>query len=97
MKQYTLLYNKSDVLLLANVMENFRTVCLNTYKLDPARFYTAPGLAWSAMLKTTKKEFDMLTDYDMILMLTKVMRGGLSKCSTRCAVANNPNMKENFN
>lgn len=53
MKEYTLLYKKSDVLLLADVMENFRNLCMQTYQLDPAWYFIAPGLAWSAMLKTT--------------------------------------------
>lgn len=97
MKDYTMLYNKSDVLLLADVMENFRNVCMQTYQLDLAWYFTAPGLAWSAMLKTTRVELDLLTDYDMILMITKGIRGGFSQCSNRHAKANNPNMKEEYN
>ena len=45
---YHNLYNKSDVLLLANVFENFRDVCLKNYKQDPAWCYTSPGLAGNA-------------------------------------------------
>ena len=37
---------KSDVLLLADVFENFRKMCLEIYELDPAKFISAPGLAW---------------------------------------------------
>lgn len=44
MKEYTLLYNKTDVLLLADVMENFRDVCIQCYSLDPAWYFTVPGL-----------------------------------------------------
>lgn len=53
MEEYTLLYSQTDVLLFADVMENFRDVCMQTYKLDPAWYYTAPGLAWNAFLKTS--------------------------------------------
>lgn len=77
MEEYSLLYNKSDVLLLADVMENFRNLCMKTYQVDPAWYFTGPGLAWSAMLKTTGVQLDPLTDYDMILMITKGIRGRL--------------------
>ena len=53
-RQYQELYNISDALLLADVLANFRDVCIKNYNLDPAWFYTAPGLAWEAMLKITK-------------------------------------------
>ena len=45
------LYNQSDVLLLADVLETFRKKCLDVYKLDPAHYYTSPGLSWDALLK----------------------------------------------
>ena len=54
-KNFLEVYNVSDVLLLADVFEKFRDVCLKNYGLDPVYYYTAPGLAWDAMLKMTKK------------------------------------------
>ena len=65
------LYNQVDVLLLADVFENFRNICIKNYNLDPAHYYTAPGLAWDAALKVTKVELELLSDMDMLLMVEK--------------------------
>ena len=54
MGSYHDLYLRTDVLLLSDVFENFRNICLKAYHLDPAHFFTSPGLAWEAMLKMTK-------------------------------------------
>jgi hypothetical protein len=53
MGQYHDLYLMTYVLLLADVFENFRSTCINAYGLDPAWYFTSPGLAWNAMLKMT--------------------------------------------
>ena len=56
------MYVQSDTLLLADVFENFRNMCLEIYELDPAKFLPAPGLVWQAALKKTKVKLDLLTD-----------------------------------
>jgi hypothetical protein len=86
------LYLKSDVLLLADVFENFRHVCLETYELDPTHYYTAPGLSWDAMLKYTKIRLDLINDVDMYQMVESGIRGGISVISQKYAKANNPYM-----
>ena len=40
LKNYHNSYNQVDVLLLADVFENFRDICIKNYKLDPAHYYT---------------------------------------------------------
>ena len=94
LKDYHDLYLKSDVLLLSDVFENFRDVCLDNYRLDPMFYYTAPGLAWDACLKIAKVRLELLTDYDMLMMVEKGIRGGVSMISTRYGKANNPYMKD---
>ena len=61
------LYLKSDVLLLADVFENFRKMCLKIYELDLVKFSSSPGLAWQAALKKTEVKLELLTDVDMLL------------------------------
>ena len=92
MREYHDLYLESNVLLLADVFENFRDVCIKNYGLDPAWYYTAPGLAWDAALKLTRVKLELLTDYDMLLMFEAGIRGGVSMISTRYGKANNKYM-----
>ena len=71
------LYLQSDTLLLEDVFENFRSKCIEIYKLDSAHFLFALGLAWQACLKKTEVELELLTDIDMLLMFEKGIRGGM--------------------
>ena len=86
-------YVTTDTLLLADVFENFRKVCQEKYRLDPAHYYTSPGLSWDALLKKTGVELELLTDLDMHLMVERGMRGGISMASKRHAKANNPQVE----
>ena len=94
--EYHDLYLKTDVLLLSNVFDTFRNTCLQHYKLDPAHFYTSPGLAWKACLKKTGVKLELLTDLDMLLMFERSIRGGITQAAHRYASANNKCMGEKF-
>ena len=67
---------------------------MNTYKLDPLHYYTAPGLSWDASLKYTKIDLELLTDIDMHLFIEKGMHGSICMMSKRHAKANNPHLAD---
>ena len=96
LKDYHDLYNEADVLLLADVFENFRDICIENYELDPAYYYTAPGLAWDAALKLTEVKLELLSDIDMLIMFENGIRGGVSMISTRYGKVNNKYMGDSF-
>ena len=81
-------------MLLAALSENFRQSCLENYELDPAHFVSLPGLAWQACLKKTNVELELITDYDMLLMIEDGIRGGICHAIQRYAKANNKYMRD---
>ena len=93
--EYHDLFVQSDTLLLADVFKNFRNKCLEIYELDPAHFLSLPGLAWQAFLKKTNIKLELLTDYDMLLMVEEGIRGGICHSIHRYAKANNNNYNKN--
>ena len=64
--EYHDLYLKTDpVCLLADVFENFRSICLEQYGLDPAHYFSSLGLSWDALLKKTNVNLELLTNVDI--------------------------------
>ena len=84
------------MVLLADVFNNFRDMCIKDYELDPAHFLSLPGVAWQACLKKTNIELELLTDYNMLLMVEEEITGGICHSIHRYAKAKNKYMK-NYN
>lgn len=70
-REWLLLYQTLDIKILTDVWINFRDLCIKNYKLEPAHYFTSPGLAWDAMLKLTGIELDLITDPEMYLMFER--------------------------
>lgn len=96
MGDYHDVYLLCDVLLLADVFERFREVSIDSFDLDPAQYFTLAGMCWSACLKMTKVELELLTDIDQYQMIEKGIRGGVAMMTTRHAEANNPYIPETY-
>ena len=95
--QYHDLYLRTDVLLLTDVFENFRDLCLEYYGLDPAHYFTLPNFAWDAMLLKTDIQIEPITEKEMYEMIEKGLRGGMCQVSHKEAKANNKYMMEDYN
>ena len=96
MGEYHDLYLKSDVLLISDVFEEFRILCLENYELDPVWYFTSPGLSLDAALKKIKARLELLIEPDMLLMSEEGIRGGISMITKGYSKANNPYMVKDF-
>jgi len=97
LKDYHNIYLIGDVLLLADVFENFRDTCLNYNHLglDPCYYFSLPGFSWDCALKFSKIELELLTDIDIYNFIESGIRGGISMITKRFSEANNKYIKNN--
>jgi hypothetical protein len=90
-REFHMLYLQRDVYGLFDVVENFRSGCIEHCGLDPAHYIGLPSLAWDAMLKFTAVELELLEDRDMYLLCKQAKRGGYSGvCTLQYTVRNPP-------
>ena len=78
-----------DILILVNIFENFRKICITNFTLDPICYISLPSYCWDTCLYFTKIELELLTDSKQILYIESGLRGGLSQVSLRYGCANN--------
>ena len=95
--EYYDLYLKTDLILLSNIFEAFRSACLKHHGFDPAHFYTSAGLAWQVCLKKTGIELELLTNPDMLFMFKHGTRGGITQAVHQYGEANNKYLDDKFN
>lgn len=81
-------YLKRDVHQLADVFENFRSLAMNVYNLDPAHYYTLPGFTLDAGLKFTRAKLDLIQDQAMYEFIERGIRGGMTAINLHHCVAN---------
>ena len=91
MKDYHDLYLRCDVLLLADVFENFRNSSIKNFGLYPSHYLSAPALSRDVMLNMTKVKLEIISDPD--IFFEKGMRGGVSYISNSYSKANNKYLK----
>lgn len=87
---------KTDILLLADIYETFRELCLTNYKIDTMHYISTPSLSWSILFYSTLVKTELLTDVDMLLFIERGIRGGLSTCIHRHTLANNKYMLDKY-
>lgn len=95
MTDYVRIYLWTDVLLLAEVFENFRTTSLKQYSLDPLHYISMPHFAFDAALLMTGIKLELMIDIDQILFVKEGIRGGVSMISHRYSKAHNPLIDSN--
>ena len=82
-------YLIADVLLLADVFENYRKIAMKNYELDPAHYISSPGLSWDAFFRFSDVEIDLIHDKRILNMIESGLRGGISMACHSYCKANN--------
>ena len=87
--EYHDLYVQSSTLLLAGIFNNFHNISLEICGLDPAHFFSVPGLARHSVWKKATVKLDLITNIDFLLMVEKGIRRRICDIIHRHANTNN--------
>ncbi len=96
-RDYRDIYLDSDVLLLADIFQEFRTQTMTNIGIDPLHYISLPSMAFDGAIKKAKElekaPVKLLTNLDMYMMFERGIRDGGSVISHRYAKANNPHLE----
>ena len=97
LRDYHNLYVKLDTCLLADCFEEQRKLMYTRFRLDPAHYFSLPGLAMDTAMVIGDVEYEYIQDIEMYNFLEGMVRGGICTVGLRYARANNPYMGDKYN
>ena len=83
--EYTILYNHTDTLILAEIMMVYRKIIQEHFQMDINHFLGIPGLSFNIMLKVSKVQLELISNPEICNFFRKSIRGGMSFIATRRA------------
>ena len=90
-------YQKIDVHQLADIFESLRNEAIEDDGLDPAHYFTLPGLGWDSALKRSGVTIDLLPEEEMYKFIESAIRGGMTFCNRHYTRVNSPDVdQENY-
>ena len=96
--EYTILYNHTDTLILAEIMMVYRKIIQENFHMDINHFLGIPGLSFNIMLKISKVKLELISNPEICNFFRKSIRGGMSFIATRKAKSDYDNSNvENSN
>lgn len=93
---YCSYYLTCDCLLLSDIFQSFRNSCFERWQIDPVFFLTTASLSYNIMLDYIKQEIPLMTDLNMLNLIKKNVRGGISNATLRYSESNNEYLRNGY-
>ena len=93
LREYDALCLKTDVLLLADVYENFIVISIKNYGLNPLNYVPAPGLSWDSFFEKIKSKARIDNCFFYVNFFRRAICGGVSMITTKFSKSNNKYQK----